>query len=155
MKRKGLFWGMTVLALTFGLVLVSCNSDIHHIMTDDTTDDDSGGNGASRVSAITLTLNTWANGAITANGEQWFKFTATAADQYIHFAPGTLTQVDVQLYNSAGNAMGSYDILSSSTRYVNKSVTSGSVYYIKVWPYSSSYSGTYKMGFNTSTTPPS
>jgi hypothetical protein len=38
--------------------------------------------------------------------------------------------------------------------YISRTVTIGQVYYIRVWPYSSSDSGNYKLAFNTSNIPP-
>jgi hypothetical protein len=100
----------------------------------------------------TLTADTWADGNLPSNGEQWFKFTATASTQYIHTSFGTLNSSNglyVQVYNSSGSTVGSQTNLNSSTRYTSQSVTSGQVYFIKVTPYSSSYSGTYWIAFNT------
>jgi hypothetical protein len=107
----------------------------------------------------TLTIDTWADGEIaTSDGEQWFKFTATASTQYIHVTFGTLTSLTMQLYNSTGNTVESQAYLSgstSSTKYTTYyTVTNGYVYYIKVWPSYSSYSGTYQIGFNTGSIPP-
>jgi len=105
----------------------------------------------------TLTADTWADGNILSNGEQWFKFTATASTQYIHANFGTLDSsygLNVQVYNSSGNTVGSQDNLSSSIRYITQTLTSGQVYYIQVTPYYSSYSGTYKIAFNTTWSPP-
>ena len=107
----------------------------------------------------TLTVNQWANGSIptSGNGEQWFTFTATATAptlQYIHAAFGTLTDLYVCVYDSSGTELGSATRLYSSTTSTSRSLTSGQTYYIRVRPYSSSYSGTYRIGFNTSTTAP-
>jgi len=101
----------------------------------------------------TLTTNTWANGNITTQGgEQWFKFTATATTQYIHFEPGTLSEAIVQLYDNSGNTVGGSNTLWTNQKNTSQAVTVGSVYYIKVKP---SYgSGTYKIAFNTSSTAP-
>jgi len=102
-----------------------------------------------------LYADTWADGNIpTGNGEQWYKFNATAYTQYIHVNSGTLNYLYVQLYNSSGNTVGSQTYINSDTRYVSHSVTLGQVYYIRVWPYSSSYSGTYRITFNTARIPP-
>ncbi|MDR2575617.1 MAG: InlB B-repeat-containing protein, partial [Treponema sp.] len=102
-----------------------------------------------------LTVNTWADGNIpTSGGEEWFKFIATASEQYIHVKFGTLTNLYVQVYDSGGVTVGSQTRLSGST-YASRSVTSGQEYYIKITPYSSSGSGTYRIAFNaSSTTPP-
>jgi hypothetical protein len=35
-----------------------------------------------------LTANIWADGNFFWYSEQWFKFTATAETQYLHFSPG-------------------------------------------------------------------
>jgi len=105
--------------------------------------------------AIQLTANTWADGNLpTSNDVQWFNFTATASTQYIHVSFGTLTALYVQVYDSSGATVGSETILSSSTKYTSLSVTNGQEYYIRVRSYSSSYKGTYQIGFTTSTTAP-
>ncbi|GBU29221.1 hypothetical protein R84B8_02785 [Treponema sp. R8-4-B8] len=104
-----------------------------------------------------LTADTWSDGNLSANGEQWFEFTATASTQYIHAAFGTLTNLYVQLYDSTGNTGGDQTNLSNNNndrRYISRSVTSGQVYYIRVTPYSSSGSGTYRIAFNSTTAPP-
>ena len=110
---------------------------------------------SARNTAIQLTADTWANGNIAASGgEQWFKFTATAATQYIHFNPGSLQDVYIQLYDNAGSTLGNQANLYSDN-YLSRTVTSGNEYYIKVTPYSKNSGGTYKIGINTSSTPPS
>ncbi|GHV81635.1 hypothetical protein AGMMS49991_01930 [Spirochaetia bacterium] len=99
-----------------------------------------------------LTADTWANGSLASGGKQWFSFTATAAAQYIHVTFGTLTDLDVQLYDGNSVAAGSQTTLSGSTRYVSRTVTSGNVYYVRVMPYAGS--GTYQIGFNSDFWPP-
>jgi hypothetical protein len=108
------------------------------------------------VTATTLTTaNTWANGNIpSSSGDQWFKFTATASTQYIHVNFGTLTFLYVQVYNSNGAEVGSQTTIYSNTKYTSRSLTVGQEYYIRVWPYSSSYSGTYQIAFNDGAIPP-
>jgi hypothetical protein len=104
-----------------------------------------------------LTANTWTNGSISSGGEQWFKFTATAANQYIHFNPDTLSSVYVQLYlvdNNTGIPTGIMTNLSTYSTYMSRTLTNNSVYYIKVIPYSSTGNGVYQIGFNVSTTQP-
>ncbi|WP_461245807.1 hypothetical protein [Treponema sp. R6D11] len=103
----------------------------------------------------TLTSNIWGSGNITTpGGEQWFTFTANATTQYIHFSIGTLNDVNIQLYDSTGVTVGTKINLWSSTLYTSQTVTSGSVYYIKVTPYDSIKSGNYQIAFNTSSTKP-
>ncbi|WP_461248553.1 hypothetical protein, partial [Treponema sp. R6D11] len=107
------------------------------------------------VTPIQLTANTWADGNLPdSSSEQWFTFTATASTQYIHASLGTLTYLYVQVYDSSGNTVGSQTDLHSGTKYISRSVTPNQVYYIKVTPYLSSYSGTYQIAFNTGWIPP-
>jgi len=102
-----------------------------------------------------LTADTWADGNITtAGGEQWFKFTANAVNQYIHFLPGTLTDVYVRLFIADGTNVGDTTNLYTSTISTTRTLTSGTVYFIKVTPFNTASSGAYKIGFNTTTTTP-
>jgi hypothetical protein len=103
----------------------------------------------------------WVNGNIAAaGGEQWFKFTATATTQYIHFKPDTLDDVYVELFavkstdTINGIPIGTRANLFSSSLRVSRTVVVGTVYYIKVTPYSKTASGAYKIGFNDSATAP-
>jgi hypothetical protein len=89
----------------------------------------------------------------TSSDEQWFSFTATASTQYIHAAFGTLTDLYVQVYDSSGATVGSETGLYSATRNTSRTLSSGQTYYIRVRPYGSN-SGTYRIGFTTSTTAP-
>jgi hypothetical protein len=101
----------------------------------------------------TLTLNELSDGNIaTSTGEQWFKFTATASTHYIHFLPNTLTMASVVLYHSDGTNLGGV-LMTSGDTYMSKTTTVGQEYHIYVKPYSN-YSGSYKIGFNTSSTAP-
>ena len=100
---------------------------------------------------ITLTENAWSDGNIPVGGVQWFKFTASAATQYIHFYPGGVTAMYVEAYDANGARVG--NLVNLSGGYTPpQTVTSGSVYHIKATP--SEGNGTYKMGFNASSTPP-
>ena len=106
-------------------------------------------------SPIPLTINTWGDGSTSSSvREQWFSFTATAATQYIHISFGTLTDLYVQLYDHNFQTVGNRSNLNSSSRSISRTSTSGKVYYIRVWPYSSSGSGTFRITFNTSSTVP-
>jgi len=99
-----------------------------------------------------LTTSIWADGNLTSSGsQQWFKFTAEAASHYIHFSADTLQYVYIQLYDSTGVAVGDQSTYSDGY-YLSRTVTIGSEYYIRVMPYDGS--GTYKITFNTSSTPP-
>jgi len=102
--------------------------------------------------AVTLTVDTWAYGSISANA-QWFKFTATnTGSQYIHIDYLTLDALNIQLYDSAGAAVGDsklfYNTFSDTIRYISRSVTEDQTYFVRVWPQNAS--GTYRIAFNTS-----
>ena len=105
---------------------------------------------------IPLSANTWANGDIpTANGQQWFSFTPTGSSQYIHASFGTLTDLNITVYNSAGAEVGgSTSRLRSNTRFASRTSLSNQTYYIKVWPYANNASGTYQIAFSATNAAP-
>ena len=105
-----------------------------------------------------LTVGKWADGSFaTSSDVQWFKFTATStATYYIYASFGTLDSyygLYVQSYNSSGTPVGSQANLSGNN-YTSLSVTNGQIYYIKVTPHSSGYTGTYQIAFNTTNNRP-
>jgi hypothetical protein len=103
------------------------------------------------------TANTWVNGNIATGEQQWFTFTATTTgSQYIHIALGTLSDMYVQVYDSDGNTVSTEQNIYTSTtnKYISRTVTANQTYYIRIRPYNSTYSGAYKIAFNTSTTAP-
>ncbi|MDR2941625.1 MAG: hypothetical protein LBV17_03435 [Treponema sp.] len=65
-----------------------------------------------------------------------------------------LNNMYVQVYDSSGATVGNETSLSStsSTTNINRTLTVGQEYYIRVKPFSSCSSGTYKIAFNASTT---
>ena len=98
-----------------------------------------------------LTLNTWANGNITSSaGQQFFSFTATASEHYIHFKPGSLDDVNVEVYNSSGVKEGDKVNLWSGKINHSWDVTSGQTYYVRVVPFFQGDSGNYQIAFNSS-----
>jgi hypothetical protein len=106
-----------------------------------------------------LSENTWADGNIPAgNGEQWFKFTATASAQYIHFVFNTLQSIDIQLFSGKGYKVGSRTNVNGLREYVENTsredLTVGQEYYIQVLPAYPTDSGTYRIAFNASETEP-
>jgi hypothetical protein len=104
--------------------------------------------------AASLTENVWADGNLASAGAvQWYTFTATAAAQYIHIEAGTLNYPYIQVYDSAGSTVGGTEYITAGTP-VSRALTVGQEYYIRVRPYSSSYTGTYQIGFTASSTPP-
>jgi len=107
-----------------------------------------------------LTADKWEYGYLPESGdEQWFKFTATAAAQYIHFIFGALssanvTSVNVQLYDDDYNMVGSKSNLSGNDKIFSLySLINGQEYFIKVKKPSNS-DGAYKIAFNKSTEAP-
>jgi uncharacterized repeat protein (TIGR02543 family) len=101
-----------------------------------------------------LTENTWFNGEIySSSGRQWFKFTASADTQYIHFIFNSpLGNLGIKVYDDNGvKVYGSSTGINNIRTYF--SVTNGNEYYFEVWH--DWQVGTYKVAFNTSTTPPS
>ena len=107
--------------------------------------------------ALLPIAGTWVDGAISStDGEQYFMFTATApGTQYIHIERGTLTDLHVELRDSGDWLLKGARFWDGNTiARIYGQVTSGRVYYVKVTPYSASDSGTYRIAFNTSSTPP-
>jgi hypothetical protein len=107
------------------------------------------------LTAEMLTGNVWKNGALTsANNEQWFKFTATAATQYLHArfsAPSGLSGLYVQLYDSNGEALGN-SVLTGNVP-MSFPVMSGQTCYVRVSGQDFG-AGTYWIAFNSSDSPP-
>jgi hypothetical protein len=104
-----------------------------------------------------LFAGTWEDGNIAApGGEQWFSFIATATTQYIHFdTSGSLNDVYVRLVDSDGVMVGaSQSNLYVSTPSTSRTLNPGQIYSIRVWPYSASGSGTYRIAFSDSSTAP-
>jgi hypothetical protein len=109
--------------------------------------------------AAQLTVGVWRDGAVTpSSGEQWFKFTATAGMHYIHIQFGTLDNLRVRLYAGNGGSLGDGTILykpySGNTVSTSLLVSSGQLYYVRVTPYYSGSSGTYRIALNTSESAP-
>ena len=109
--------------LTFGLVLFGCG------MTDkDTEKEVTGGKAATEITA-----NTWWSSDLSTSGEIWVKFTATEDTKYIHFSPGLLTGISIQLLDSKGNEQGnSVSLGYYSPNNTAISITSGNMYYMDI-----------------------
>jgi len=106
--------------------------------------------------AVQLSINEWSDGSFTLlEKEKWFKFTATAATQYIHFKKDTVNDVYVQLYNNSYIASDTQKELygSGSSLYTSSPVTVGQLYYIRVTPYGNQ-TGNYKIGVTESVASP-
>jgi len=110
-----------------------------------------------------LTANNWADGDFTKTDEvHWYKFTATAATQYIHASFDTMNDwsgVLIQLYDGDGKMVGEEgklreDPFDPNGKYTNRTLEVGKTYFIKVYLYTYLHLGTYKITFNTSKTLP-
>ncbi|GAB6391057.1 MAG: hypothetical protein MdMp014T_0430 [Treponematales bacterium] len=112
-----------------------------------------------------ITAGEWEDGNLAAGGTEWFQFTATAATQYIHIAFGTLSDLLVQVSTSSGaivETAGGYPYSSTTWeqdmylgyKYASASVTSGETYFVRVRPYYSSNTGTYRIAFTASSAVP-
>jgi len=158
MRKKSKLLGILALVVVFGFLLVGCDFP--------TEGDDSGGNGNNgnnngggnnSNNPIQLAFNTWADGVIltsSGGGQQWFKFTATANAQHIHVSIGTLTDMYVQVYDSSGNTVGNESNMWSLSTNFSLTLATGQEYKIRVRPYSTSSSGTYRIGFTGNSTAP-
>jgi hypothetical protein len=149
MKNRILLKGVVIMLTAAAFMATAC------YMPD--TSIDVAGPGFTSGTVTTLTLDTYADGDIAStNGEQWFKFTATASTQYITISYGTLTAVYIQLYDSTGQTISDRYHCDLNPgyggTYLTQTVTRGRVYYIKVTPYSGN--GTYRMMFSNSNLTP-
>jgi hypothetical protein len=101
-----------------------------------------------------LTAGSWANGNITASGgEQWFRFTSTAETQFIHFLPGALTAMYVQMFTSDGRQYyGRSELSTNGSRSAERRVSNNTVYYVRVKGYTGM--GAYRLAFAATSTAP-
>jgi len=111
----------------------------------------------------TLTADKWTEGDFTKQDEvQWYKFTATAAEQYIHASFDTMfdwSGLRIQLYDIDGKTVGEEgslreDPFDPNGKYTSRTLEAGKVYFIKVYLYTYLHLGTYKIAFNISKTLP-
>jgi hypothetical protein len=162
MKKTFKFFGIAFLiaAILFGFVACGDDSGDDNTGGGDNTGGDGVGGGGGGITlpttgVIDLTFDKWADGNIASgNGEQWFKFTATASTHYIHFQAGSLIGVSVQLYDNTGKDVSFKSTFTGSTTSTSRTVTVGSVYYINVTPSNTTYSGLYRIGFTASNIAP-
>jgi len=84
-------------------------------------------------------------------GKQWFKFTATNSTQYIHFIAGTLDDVYIVILDADGEQITNrINLYGSNNKIDIDDFTPGKTYYIVVYPFSTTSSGTYQIAFSTS-----
>jgi hypothetical protein len=97
-----------------------------------------------------LSANTWTDGTIS--GGEWYRFTANAATQYIHFDFTTATGASVNVYDSTGNMVGTLKYVAVTAPSFSRAFTNGSVYYLHVTQ--GSYHGAFRIAFSASEVPP-
>jgi hypothetical protein len=135
----------TAAFLAMALIFTGCG---------EVTPDDNLGN--SRDNPIHLYENSFKNGNVVKDGEQWFSFTATSAGRYyIHIIFETAEYLNVRVFNHNGSPIGGEAYLPeySSPWYFFRDLPGSGTYRIRVRPYYSD-SGTYKIAFNTTIAPP-
>jgi hypothetical protein len=129
--------------LAASLVFGGCN------MTMDPAD------GRTRENAIPLSGGAWEAGSITSSsGEQWFRFTASAAAQYIHLSFNAPANLYVQAYD-ANNKVGNEVNFSGGGGgdHLLLTLTEGKRYYIRVRR-DGAGGGAYRIAFNAMPLPP-
>ena len=137
MKKKIKQIGFIAIAAIIGLCIAACQEESGNTIDIEDEEENYGEWTPPSSNVINLTEGIWTDSNITYGGEQWFRFTSTAALHFINISFGTLN-VNVQLYDSNGNKFGSVIEMSykeQSNEGVVKeiTVTVGQVYYIKVW----------------------
>jgi hypothetical protein len=119
---------------------------------------DGGGTaGGSKNAAIHLWEGSFRDGKLDKDEEQWFNFTASeAGTYYIHVIFGTLEAIYVRVYNRNGSPIGGQASLrrGNTNWYIARAIPNSGTYYIEVWPYYSGDSGTFKIAYSKSATPP-
>jgi hypothetical protein len=100
------------------------------------------------VGAAALTIGEWANGSLAANGQQWFKFTASADTHLFYIEWDTLTgSLYAQVYTGSGAPVGATATVSTAGSALSRTFESDEVYYIRVWPASRTATGTFKIAY--------
>jgi hypothetical protein len=135
----------TAAFLAMALIFAGCG---------EVTPDDNLGN--SRDNPIHLYENSFKNGNVAKDGEQWFSFTATSAGKYyIHIIFDTAEYLNVRVFNHNGSPIGAEVYLWDPGKYwhFDRDLPGSGSYRIRVRP-NYGDSGTYRIAFNTTSTPP-
>lgn len=108
---------------------------------------------------IELLMDNWQNSTINtvAGGDSydWYTFTATSNEQYVHVKFSTMTNLNTYLYDKDLNLISTYEHLygdSSDVKSFSRFVNNGEKYYIKItkgdYAYGTSDTGSYWIAFN-------
>jgi hypothetical protein len=114
--------------------------------------------GEDRNNAIHLFEDRFEEGNVEKDGEQWFSFNAASTGRYyIHVIFGTLEYLNVRVFNRNGSPVGGEANLweRGSNWFFSRDLPESGMYYIRVRPYYSGDSGTYRIAFNKTGTVPS
>jgi hypothetical protein len=139
--KQALFMGLAMTLIFAGCEITVSNSS-----------------GDNRKNAIHLVEDFFENGNLAKDSEQWFSFSVTSpGTYYIHVVFDTLEYLHVRVFTSAGSPVGSGENLweSRTSWYFSRGLSESGSYYIRVQPYYRGDSGTYRIAFNKSATPPS
>jgi hypothetical protein len=115
------------------------------------------GTGSDKRNAIYLFEDSWEDGGLVKDDEQWFKFTVSSAGTYyIHVIFDTLTDLTARVFTPAGSPVGGEAYLweRRNTWYFSRDIPESGTYYIRVEPSDSGDSGTYRIGYNRTATAP-
>jgi hypothetical protein len=121
------------------------------ITTSNGTGDDSG-------NAINLFEGSFKDGNVAKDGEQWFSFTVTSTGTYyIHVIFGTVEYLNLRVFNRNGSPIGAEANLREpgAAWYFSRELPETGTYRIRVRPYYSGDSGSYRIGYSKTATPSS
>jgi hypothetical protein len=111
------------------------------------------GSGRDKDNTIQLFEGSFKDGNVAKDSEQWFSFTVTSAGTYyIHLIFGTVEYLNVRIFNRNGSPIGGeVNLWEQDTNwYFSRELPESGMYRIRVRPYYSGDSGTYRMAYNTS-----
>ncbi|MDR1256165.1 MAG: hypothetical protein LBJ86_00265 [Spirochaetaceae bacterium] len=115
------------------------------------------GSGGDKDNAIRLFEGSFKDGNVAKNGEQWFSFTvASAGTYYIHVIFGTVEYLNLRVFNRNGSPVGGEVNLREhgAAWYFSRELPEPGTYRIRVRPYYSGDSGTYRIAYNTAAAAP-
>jgi hypothetical protein len=115
------------------------------------------GSGGDKDNAIRLFEGSFKDGDVAKDSEQWFSFTVTAAGTYyVHVIFGTVEYLNLRVFNRNGSPVGGEANLweHGAAWYFSRELPEPGTYRIRVRPYYSGDSGTYRIAYSTSAAAP-
>jgi hypothetical protein len=116
------------------------------------------GSGDDRDNPIHLFEGSFKDGNVAKDSAQWFSFTVTSAGTYyIHVIFGTVEYLNLRVFNRNGSPIdGEVDLWESDNNwYFFRKLPEAGIYRIRVQPYLFGDSGSYRIGYSKTATPPS